>query len=116
MLKTMVDFRAIQLYKNNECVNQVCVSGVAVELFWDLAFHQRRGLSGCVWSDVTSVELWDVMKKTVTGTLKRMGTVEIKVTPADSQFSFGDITRYLCRKRAKQDCLEEAFVSKDKTT
>ena len=67
MLKTMLDFRAVQLYINNERMNQLCLVGKAAERFWDLAIHQRRGLGSCVWSDVTSVELWDVTKKDALG-------------------------------------------------
>ena len=39
MLKTMLDFRKDHLELNNEHVKQLCVIGVAVERFWEIAFH-----------------------------------------------------------------------------
>ena len=41
----MVDFREVELFINKERVNQLCVVGVAAERFWELAFHERRGLN-----------------------------------------------------------------------
>jgi hypothetical protein len=52
-----MDFRASKLYLNGVRVNQLTVVGVAVERFWWLAFHERRGVSNLVWNDVTKVEL-----------------------------------------------------------
>ena len=83
----MMDFRKDHLEIDNARVKQLCVIGVAAERFWDLAFHQRRGLSSCAWSDVTSVNLWDVTRKTLTGNFKRIGSCEVELTPADSQLA-----------------------------
>ena len=92
-----MDFRKDHLEINNARVKQLCVIGVAAERFWDLAFHQRRGLGSCVWSDVTSVTLWDVRKKTRSGNFKRMGSCEVALTPADSQLALA-VARAVCEK------------------
>ena len=83
-----MDFRRVHLEINDERVKQLCVISVAAERFWDIAFHQRRGLNSCVWSDVTSVTLWGVMRKTRQGSMQRMGSCEVKLAPADSQLAF----------------------------
>ena len=98
----MLDFRRDHVVLKNERVKQLCVVGLAAEQFWDIAFHQRRGLSSCVWSDVTSVTLWDVMKKTLTGNLKRMGSCEVKLEPADSQLALA-VAKAVCEKLEEMD-------------
>ena len=73
----MVDYRQAQLSVNGEDVKQLCVVSVAAERFWHEAFHQRRGLSSLQWSDVTSVNLLDVVRKDDKGRPRKYGRLQV---------------------------------------
>ena len=98
----MLNFRDEQLYINGERVNQLCVVGVAAERFWELAFCDGRGLGSLVWTDVTSVKLWDVTKKMSGGHLRRVGSAEVRLEPADSQMALG-VARAACERLEEMD-------------
>ena len=40
-----IDYRAYKLIIGKDRVNQLTVVGVAAEVVWKLAFHERRGLT-----------------------------------------------------------------------
>ena len=73
----MVNYREVPLFVNGEEVMQLCVVGVAAERFWHEAFHQRRGLSSLQWSDVTSVNLVDVVRKDDKGRPRKYGRLQV---------------------------------------
>ena len=102
LFKTMLNFRDEQLYINGERVNQLCVVGVAAERFWELAFCDGRGLGSLVWTDVTSVKLWDVTKKMSGGRLRRVGSAEVRLEPADSQMALG-VAKAACERLEEMD-------------
>ena len=83
----MVNYREVLLFVNSEVVKQLCVVGLAAERFWHEAFHQWRGLSSLRWSDVTSVNLLDVVRKDDAGRSRKHGRLQVDLTPADSQLA-----------------------------
>jgi hypothetical protein len=98
----MVNYREVGLSVNGFEVKQLCVVGLAAERFWHEAFHQRRGLSSLRWSDVTSVDLLDVVRKDDAGRSRKHGRLQVDLTPADSQLA-------LRVARAVAERLEEDF-------
>ena len=92
-----MDFRSVILHVGSERVKQLCVVGVAVEYFWKLAFHGRRGLNSLVWSDVPSATLRDVVRIDGAGRPRRWGIAEVALTRADSMLALR-VARAVCKR------------------
>ena len=57
-----MDYRTHKLVIGKARVNQLTVIGVAAEVVWKEAFHERRGLSNVQLADIASVTLNPVFK------------------------------------------------------
>ena len=68
-----MDYRAHKLIIGKDRVNQLTVIGLAAEVVWKEAFHERRGLSNVQLTDVTSVTLRNVFKMDSMGRCRHLG-------------------------------------------
>ena len=68
-------------------VNQLTVVGVAAEVVWKLAFHERRGLSNAQFADISSVTSKNVFKMDSMGRCRHLGKADVALTPSDAQMA-----------------------------
>ena len=92
-----MDYRACKLLIGKHRVNQLTVVGVAAEVVWKEAFHERRGLSNVQLADVASVTLRNVFKMDSVGRCRYLGKVDVALTPADAQMAL-DVARAVCER------------------
>ena len=92
-----MDYRACKLLIGKHRVNQLTVVGVAAEVVWKEAFHERRGLSNVQLADVASVTLRNVFKMDSVGRCRYLGKVDVALNPADAQMAL-DVARAVCER------------------
>ena len=53
----MLDYKEQKIYLNGYVVGPLTIIGLAAELFWRLAVHDRRGFNALTWTNVQAVEI-----------------------------------------------------------